>query len=126
MYGLHPVQPWLAVNVGFRGLHHDGQFRFGVDQVYLGKEGERMQYLVYVRPQIVSQLCQYPDNLPPFFAFQLADAVVSFHHLGGLDEHRLSAGRLVVHDAFHASLHCRCYGNHQTTVAYGRCHVFFH
>ena len=124
MYCHRPVQYLLVLKSRFQSGYLFGKQGFSTYKVYFGQEFVRQQYVGDGWTQLVGKVRQDADDLPAFVSFQFADAVVGFYYLGRLDEDGLSAGGLVVHDAFNLSFQCRGNGNHQSTIAHSGRYVF--
>ena len=121
-----PVYQRCAFEVGGDGIELPCQARFGVDEIYLGQESVRVKKLLMVWAYSCGELLQDADDLAAFLPFQLADAVVGFHHFGGFDEHGATCGGLVVDDALDFPFQGRGHGDDEASVAHGGGHVLVH
>ena len=126
MDGRGPVYDLPVLQGGFQCLDVLCQQGLGADEVYLGQELVGQQHRRDGGAQPGGEFRQDADDFAPFVAFQLADAVVGFHHFGRLDEHGLSAGRLIVHDASYLALQGGSHRDDQASVAHGGRHVLVH
>ena len=124
--GVNPVQMGLGLHFGLESLRQLGQFRLGVDQVYLCQELVGVENIVHMGPELVGKHGEYAYDLASLGSLQLAHLVVGLYYLCRLNKHGLSRGRLIVHNTAYLSLHARRYGNHQSTVANGGCHILVH
>ena len=126
VHGLYPVDVRLLLHSRFHRLRQVGQRGLGVEEVDDAEELVGLEDLVDMRAHLVAEHGEDADDLAALLGLQLADAVVGLHHLRRLDEHRLSCGTLVVHDAADAPFHAGRHGNHQTSVAHRRRCVLVH
>ena len=117
--GCSPIQDLFVFKRRLDGLDVNGKVSLGTDEVYLGQEFVGLEDSRYLRTYGSREFRQDADNLSTFFAFQLTDTVVRFHHFGRFDEHGLTSSRFVVYDTLDLSFQAGCYRNNQTTIAHG-------
>ena len=124
MDGTRPVYLLYVFNYRLDPFHLLGKKSFGTNEIDIGHKLIRLQDIRNHRTDDIGEVCQDLHDLAPFVAFQLPDAVVGFDNDFRLNEHSLATGRLVMYDPFDLSFESWSDGDHQTSVAHGRCYVF--
>ena len=99
--------PPASHHLGHLTLHRDRVARAGHEVVHLDAHLQRIGEDLARRAQDRGQLAQHPQHLALLLGLRLAQRVAQLDRLGGLDEERARAGRLVVDDAAGAARESR-------------------
>ncbi len=103
---------------------HLAQHRHGVpgarnEVIHLDAHLQRIGEHLSRRPEDCGELAQYAQHLTLFLRLRLPIGVPQFHRLGGFDEERPGAGRLIVNDATGARARVAPHRDHVAATADG-------
>lgn len=100
------------------GINIPGKDGLGTNKVEQAQHLVSVEQLIDMRPDNARELGENAYYLPLHLTLGLADVIVGFNHLLGLNEDGAPAGTLVMHDAFYLALVHGRDGDYQAPVAH--------